>query len=537
MDIARTDALLISLQVDLDTIGLKQLHAVLMHRGFKSLLMYLPCFKPGDKSLPERIVHFIARHNPGFVGISLMSHEYFGAVALTRRIKQAFPDIPVIWGGVHPTIEPEMCLDNADYVCVGEGENAVTAIARAVRDGQGFEHIPNLCYRRHGRTVRNPVEPAINDLDRLPFCEHLPQAAYIAHKGKIVPLDRSCLKRYGRWRGTVYSIMGSRGCPFACAYCCNDFFSRLYGAKKIRRRSVANIISELVRAVNDHPQLRYINFQDDCFLACSDSYMDEFCRAYRREVGIPFVVRCIPSFTDAERLRKLKDAGLAWISLGLQSGSDEVLYDIYNRRSTSEQFLSAARLIHKFRVAAYYDVIVDNPLENDEDRYKTIEVLTAVPKPYFLQLFSLTIYPGTFLYKRIIPDFPEHTDAYLKKNYHHYQHNDINRLIRSSAYLPVPFTRLLVAYRRRRPESALFRLALGLASLLSGLVFEPIAYFRVFLMSQNGSVTKALKQLPVFLRIGLSRYSKQFPTSITSLIERLVRDDLTPGKASGHKTS
>ncbi|MFZ5563963.1 MAG: B12-binding domain-containing radical SAM protein [Thermodesulfobacteriota bacterium] len=537
MNGSRTDALLISLQVDLDTIGLKQLHAVLRDQGFSSLLLYLPCFHHADNMLLERIIRFVADRAPGFVGISLMSHEYFGAVALTRRLKQAFADMPVIWGGVHPTIAPEMCLDHADYVCVGEGEHAVTAMARAFREQQGVEHIPNLCYRREGRIVRNALEPAIEDLDGLPACEHLPKAAYIAHRKKIIPLDRSQLKRYGRWRGTVYSTMGSRGCPFSCAYCCNDFFSRLYDARKIRRRSVSSLMAELARAVADHPGLSYINFQDDCFLACSDAYLDEFCEAYRRDVAIPFVVRCIPAFVNADRLKKLKDAGLAWISLGLQSGSNRVLADVYNRRSTAEQFLAAARLVHAAGIAAYYDVILDNPLESDEDRYKTIDVLTAAPRPYFLQLFSLALYPGTELYRRITSDCPERANAYLKKNYYHYKHTDANRMIRLSGYLPAVLMRRMVAYGKSRPRSAEFRLALITAGLLSTLVLEPLAYFRVIQMSQNGSVKKTLKQIPVFFRVGFSRYVKQFSSGLTTIAERWVRDELTSGSGSNRDIS
>ncbi|ABW68431.1 B12-binding domain-containing radical SAM protein [Desulfosudis oleivorans] len=532
MNRSRTDALLISLQVDLDTIGLKQIHAVLQDRGFSSLLLYLPSFSPGDNVLMEQVVRFVADRNPGFVGISLMSHEFSGAAALTGRLKQAFPCLPVIWGGIHPTIAPEMCLDHADYVCVGEGEHAVAALARAFREEKTVEHISNICYRRQGKIVRNPLEPVIQNLDSLPTCEHLPRGSYIAHRGSIVSLDHHQLKRYGRWRGTIYSTMSSRGCPFACAYCCNDFLSRLYDTRKIRRRSVASLMPELSRAVADHPEIQYINFQDDCFLACSDAYLEAFCHAYRQKIGRPFIVRCIPAFVDAGRLKKLKAAGLVWMSLGLQSGSDRVLSDAYNRHSTSEQFLAAARLVHEAGIAAYYDVILDNPLENDEDRYKTIEVLTAAPRPYFLQLFALTLYPGSSLYERITADSPGLADAYLHKNFYHYRHTSMNKLIRISAYLPVSAVRRLISYGRSRPQSAGFRLTLITAGLLSTLMLEPLAYFRVIQVSQHGSVKRTLKQIPVFFRIGFSRYVKQFSSSLTTIAERWVRDDLISGNQS-----
>ncbi|MFP4445714.1 MAG: B12-binding domain-containing radical SAM protein, partial [Desulfosudaceae bacterium] len=520
----KTDALLVSLQVDLDTIGLKQLHHLLQEQGFVSRLLFLPGFTGLDKELLNRLTAFVADLAPGFIGISLMSHEFFAAAGLTAHLKRVFPQIPVVWGGIHPTIVPEVCLEYADYTCVGEGETAIVKIAAAIRQGQDPGAIANIFCRRENGIVRNPPAPLIDNLDELPAGAHVPPHAHIAQGRRIVPLDKYNFKRYARWRGIVYSVMGSRGCPFSCAYCCNDFFSRLYGAGRIRRRSVTSIISELSREVQENPGIEYINFQDDCFLACSDEYLAEFCAAYGTKVRRPFIVRCIPSFINQHRLRQLKAAGLAWISMGLQSGSDRILRDIYNRRSTSDQFFAAARLIHRLQIAAYYDVIVDNPLETDADRRQTIRLLTAVPRPYFLQLFSLTLYPGTALRERILRQYPERAEAYLHKNYHRYQPTPANRIIRMSAYMPPVFIRKLAA-AGGRPDAE-FRFVLTVTALISALIMEPLAYFRVLRRSQQGSLIRTVRQLPAFFRIGVSRYMKQFPGWFATLAERIVRDDL-----------
>ncbi|MFO8047801.1 MAG: radical SAM protein [Desulfosudaceae bacterium] len=534
MNRSGTDALLISPQVDLDTIGLKQLHQVLLNKGFSSILLYLPGCDGQDGKLLDSITTFVESRLPKFIGISLMSHEYSAAARLTGRLKQNFPEVPVIWGGVHATIAPEMCLEHADYVCVGEGEAAVAALADSLRQGNHIEGIANLWHVREERLIPTPLAPLLEDLDALPPCGHRPSPAYVAHRGSIVPLDKSLFKHYARWRGTVYSIMGSRGCPFSCAYCCNDFLARLYDAKKVRRRSVPDIIAELSRAIRDNPGIYYINFQDDCFLACSDEYLRDFCRAYQKEVGRPFIVRCIPSFINETRLKQLQAAGLAWISLGLQSGNDSILKGVYNRRSTGRQFLEAAQLVNKLGIAAYYDIIVDNPLESDADRQKTVALLTAVPRPFFLQLFSLTLYPGTALRERIIPDYPELAEDYLRKNYHRYQPTFLNRIIRLSGYMPPGLVRKLAA-EAGQPSSR-FRIRLTLAGLVSALVMEPVAYFRVIRRSQHGSIWAALKQLPVFFRVGISRYVKQFSGPLSFLAERAVRDEITSHPDSAGKS-
>ncbi|MEW6077729.1 MAG: radical SAM protein [Thermodesulfobacteriota bacterium] len=523
------DILLISPQVDLDTIGLKSLQALLRQAGFKTVILYLPGLRPDDDALMEKTADLIRQTAPGFVGISLMSHEYYSAAALSARIRKAAPGIPVVWGGVHPTIAPEMCLESADFVCVGEGEKAMVAFAAAVFAGENTDAIPGLWRKEGGNVIRTGPAPLTEDIDRLPFANFLPGDDLIAHNGRLLPLDQLLFRKYARWQGIVYSIMGSRGCPFACSYCCNDFVSRLYGTKAIRRRSVNNIIAELESALAVRPDIAYINFQDDCFLACSDEYLEQFCGTYRNRVRRPFIVRCIPSFVTESRLRRLKHAGLSWISMGLQSGSDRVLTDIYQRRSLVEDFLRAATLIHKADVAAYYDVILDNPLETDDDRLETIRALTAISRPYFVQLFSLALYPGTGLYRKMAEENSAGREDYLVKNYHDYAKTDLNRLIRMSGYLPPGLIRHLTDLYKKNRFSPRFRFLLGSAGMASALLLEPVASFRLIRKSCGGDAARAARLLPAYLRVGLSRYVKQFRGKAVKRIECMIRDHSSAG--------
>ncbi|HEO64054.1 MAG TPA: radical SAM protein, partial [Candidatus Omnitrophica bacterium] len=90
--------------------------------------------------------NFIVRENPVLIGISLMSVEYFKSCCLTKFLKSFLKGIPIIWGGIHPTISPEDCLNYADYVCLGEGEMAMLDIAGALSEGKDIKNINNLCY-------------------------------------------------------------------------------------------------------------------------------------------------------------------------------------------------------------------------------------------------------------------------------------------------------------------------------------------------------------------------------------------------------
>jgi len=114
------EVLLISLQEDLDVIGLKSLHYQLLKHGFSSHILFMPKF-PGT-AISNTIYNFVDKLSPLFIGISLMSVEYERARWLTNNLKLHYPSLPIIWGGIHPTIAPETCMNYADFICIGEGE-------------------------------------------------------------------------------------------------------------------------------------------------------------------------------------------------------------------------------------------------------------------------------------------------------------------------------------------------------------------------------------------------------------------------------
>lgn len=503
--------LLISLQKDLEVIGLKYLHYHLLEKGYTSSLLYLPNFNPDDASTLKQIKKFVSEKTPQLIGISLMSVEYTNARELTKYLKKNFGFIPIIWGGIHPTICPEMCLDYADYVCVGEGEKTIIDIANTINKNDDIKSVKNLCYLEGGEAKINPLYALIEDLDGIPSYEHIPVNSFAQEKdGTIVPIDRKVFRRYARYNGTIYSVISSRGCPFSCTYCCNNFISRLYQSKKVRRRSISNVISELEKAVNDNPEIEYINFQDDCFLSCSDEYLKEFCEVYKSRIKKPFIIRSIPIYITPAKMKSLKEAGLSWISLGLQSGSDRVCREVYNRKSSKADFLRAAKIIKDFDIAAFYDVILDNPFEYDSDKLETVQTLIETPKPFYTQFFSLSLYLGTELYERAKKECPERIEDSLKKDYLIYKKDKLNKLIRLSTFLSEKNINELIHLYKQNPSGLRFNVTLFFFNLLSMIILEPLTYFKVIKLSQRGSYARTLKVLPNYFKEGFMRYINQF---------------------------
>lgn len=108
---------LISVQDNLSVMGLRYIHHLLLQNGYRSNILYLA--HPGcpESIFKDNLCRLIGRADPLFIGISLMSVQYDRARGLSVFLKERFPAVPIVWGGVHPTIDPESCLEFADYAC------------------------------------------------------------------------------------------------------------------------------------------------------------------------------------------------------------------------------------------------------------------------------------------------------------------------------------------------------------------------------------------------------------------------------------
>ena len=500
--------MLIALQDNLDVIGLKSLHYQLLSHGYTSHLLFIPVFS--NAGLFNSVCNLVDKLSPLFVGMSLMSVEYTRALSLSRAIKLHSPSTPLIWGGIHPTIAPETCLEYADFVCVGEGERFIVDFAKSIANRSDPEVLDSLVYQRKGQVYRNALYPFIEDLSVLPICEHIPKNSYVFHKGKIVPLDIRFFKKFSRYSGTIYSIMSSRGCPFSCTYCCNNALAKIHGTRQVRFRDLAHVIEELKIATAQYPFIEYINFLDDCFMSRPDQDMDKFCQLYEQAINLPFIVRSIPISVTESKISRMKSAGLAWINLGLQSGSDRVCREVYRRRSGKQDFLNAAKVINRQDVAALYDVILDNPFEAEQDLLQTIFTLMETPKPFYTQFFSLSLYPGTELRMRALQEGLIKGDEYQSKDYLLYKKIHINTMVRLATFIPKRWMNFLLELYKVHPESLWFRFHLCLARVYSIVWAEPITYLQVIRLSQRKKLKATMRVLPSYMKEGFSRFLKQF---------------------------
>jgi len=389
---------LVSLTGELGSLSIQSLSSYLKKNGHEPVMFFV--LDPPNKNNLEDMSKVLKVLDISLVGINLGTADFINAIKITESIKSGMSGASrtVIWGGPHPTISPEQSLKFADIVCLGEGEEALLELMNRMEAGHKTKGIKNMWFRDR----RNDVRGLEENLDRYPFPNYGFEGHYAIIGDSCRRIDKRIIDKYGQ--DDVYCILTSRGCPYSCTYCYNNYRKKLYQDKGryVRFRSPENVIAELKEAKKKFPKLRLIKFWDDLFLA--HPQIDMLAGLYKKEIGISFDCMSTPVYITKEKILMLKDAGLHSIHIGIQSGSERVNKEIYRRQVPNNLLLEKVKLLNRLGIATRYDIIFNNPYETREDILETINLLTCFPKPFSIQGFSLAFFPGTEIYEMAIRD-------------------------------------------------------------------------------------------------------------------------------------
>lgn len=461
---------LISPYSDITSLGIRIISSLLRREGFSTQIVFLSN-RAADQSEES---DFIYRYNKfvleqvinicsdsHIVGISLMTNYFERGIQITKALKENLR-MPVIWGGIHPTIRPEESLIYADMVCVGEGEYAILELAEKMERGKSYHNIQNLWFKYNGNIIKNPPRPLIQDLDSLPFPDFDIKTHHILEEDKLLPMDQSLLRNAlsrcvtsSHMNLITYQTMATRGCPHSCSFCCNSNLKNMYsGQRYVRRRSIDNIIKELLYVKEHFDFIQAVWFSDDSFFAASNEEIKEFSQIYKRKINLPFFCLGSPSTINEAKIEYLVEAGLRCIQMGIQTGSKRISKEVYNRNVSNEKVINTAQIINKYKskiMPPLYDFILESNYETEDDILETLKLILKLPRPYHLQLFTLIFYPGTELYVRAKRDgiiYDEQEQIY-RKRYRLRQNTYLNLIFSLVRYNNIPkfILRLLINKR------------------------------------------------------------------------------------------
>jgi radical SAM superfamily enzyme YgiQ (UPF0313 family) len=307
------------------------------------------------------------------------------AVQVCRAVKAARPDLPVIWGGWHPSMFGRECLEepSVDVTVQAQGEVTFHEICDQLATGGSVQSLAGCLgctYRgEDGEAHQNPARP-LQDLNRLRSHDYrlLPVERYFALKGKR-QLD----------------YISSQGCAFRCAFCADPFvYNRKWVGLEPER------IGEEVEALWRRYRFDDLSFQDETYFTYAPRVEAVAEQFLRRKLPITWAATLRAdqgARLPEEVMATCRRSGLRRVLLGVESGSQETIDRIKKDIKLEQVFASAEKCL-RHGVNVIFPFIVGFPGESAGSVQASLDVakrLRALSPGFETPIFYFKPYPGS----------------------------------------------------------------------------------------------------------------------------------------------
>jgi len=405
-------------------LGLGYLASSLRKHGFEPQL--LDCNKAELKA--DEFKEYLVKNNFHMVGFQVYTNSLLSAKAMMKVVRNILPDTVILIGGPHPSGDPEQALfffQEADCAVIGEGEEAVVELMKLsrgdLRNSSLLSKINNVAFRDSAKGI------VVNAVKFYEDINLIPNPAWDLIDPRTYPISPhgTFSKSY-----PVAPVITSRGCPYLCTFCAG-FKST---GRKLRRRSVENVLDE-ISYLNSKFGVKEIHIEDDNF-TLQKEYVMEFCEGLKSR-GLKIWWAC-PNGIRADKLDKemllaMENSGCYSFALGIESGSNKVL-KIMKKNVTVEEIERQVSLIKdttSINITGFF--LLGYPQETEDDIIKTLEFSKRlrIDKASFSPVMPL---PGSeiyeswknkvgkdspdwskFLYYQFVPQVSEISEEKLKK--------------------------------------------------------------------------------------------------------------------------
>ena len=338
------------------------------------------------KDLIGSFVSKVDSFKPDLLVFSVVEDAFRQTLDLLDAVKNR--KIFHIIGGVFPTAAPEKAISYSQIkmIGLGEGENAILQLAQRLRDGLGFDDIPNTWVKKDdGTIIKNPIGCLVDINKVLPDYSLFEKVRFYRPMGgrvlRTVPLE-TC-----------------RGCPYSCTFCnspmWNEFYRENCQAIFFRRKNINSLIEEIRYLVKEYnPELLYII--DDTFLARPIEEIREFAQKYQ-EFSLPFWMNTRPETITKEKIDLLKEMNCYRISIGVESGNEEFRKNKLKRYGSNEEILKSTEILRRSGIIFSVNSIIGFPDETRDLIFDTIEFNRKLSDYDSLTVSIFTPYHGTKL--------------------------------------------------------------------------------------------------------------------------------------------
>ncbi len=299
----------------------------------------------------------------------------------------------IAWTGTHVSALPRESLEEsrADLVLINEAEETLAELLEAMErnltrhrseDPVDFlRAIKGIAWREVGSGIAltEPRPPGASlDSFPLPARHLLPNDAY---RMPFFP------------DGPFTTVIPTRGCPWPCTFC---RAGAVWG-KRVRERSVDNIVQELRQIVEAHG-IRNIVFMTDSLTLNRQWAMDLFTAIREAALGIQWICNSRVDAVDLPLLEAMKAAGCVLVSYGVESG-DPAILKATRKGVTLDQSREAMALTRQAGLTSMAYFILGLPGESWDTVKRSIAFAKSI-RPDYVNFHIATPFPGTKLYKQ-----------------------------------------------------------------------------------------------------------------------------------------
>lgn len=362
---------------------------------------------------PIEIVGKITKYDPILVGIFIHTIRMMPARETIKELKKLTPHIKVLLGGRHPSALPEKTLieEKVDFVCQGEAFYPLLELLDLLKSEKSEKEvidykIKGIWYLKDGKVISNPPPPLFKNLDELPFIawDLLPMDKYRAHNWHCFDNPKE--------RQPYAIIYTSLGCPFKCTYCCVNV---TYGGPGIRFRSPQKVIEEIDYLVKNY-NVRNIRIIDDIFTLKPERVID-ICDLIIQRNYDNLNMWCYARVDTVNEfmLKKMRQAGIRWISYGIEAGHEKVREGVF-KRIKFDKIKRGVEMTQKAGIYIIANFILGLPDDNMETMQETLNMAKEFNFEY-VNFYVAMAWPGSKLYEDALQEgarLPENWSGYAQ---------------------------------------------------------------------------------------------------------------------------
>jgi len=367
----------------------------------------------------EKIFSYLQWGTFDYFGLTCMpGPQLKQAIPISKRIREQFPQVKIIWGGYFPSNQSTVVLNSAfvDFVVNGPGEKCFPNLLKALENSESYEQIKNLIYKKGNEIIRTKKDELYNQ-------DELPPLPY-EKLNTFYPIQRYLGKTYLGTKTIAYH--SSFGCPFTCSFCA---VVPIYNARW--KGKSASLIYNDVKYLKERFGGNAIEFHDNNFFV-SEKRVVEFSNLIKDENMIWWGegrIDTIDKYSDTS-LALMREAGCRMIFFGAETGNDAILkkMDKGGTQSAAQIRAFAARLA-RFDIIPEYSFVLGTPADTPEQAMKQIEqdiafikeIKTINPQTeIIIYVYSPVPTEGSEMYNKVLESgfrFPEKLEDWISPHW------------------------------------------------------------------------------------------------------------------------